>query len=192
MLVVFGFALLVLAAAIVVLFAMMGELSSRVPEPGAARRDASVRPVENAKIGHTPGVWPAGLPDPLNAVILVLSTACGACEEIARQLSADPAHADWPEVALVVSTAGRRTGENFLAAHGLERFPHYIDEGGEWTSGEFDVRLSPTALVLRSGRLASAHVFNDVASLRDAIAVSEPEQKEQQEELQKEQQKEVV
>jgi hypothetical protein len=185
MLVVFGFALLVLAAAIVVLFAMLGELSSRLPAPGAAQRDTRVRPVEEAKIGHVPDIWPAGLPDPLNAVVLVLSTACGSCKDVAGQLSAGPAHADWPEMAVVVSTAGRQTGQDFVEAHGLGRFPHYIDEGGEWTFGEFGVQLSPTALVLRSGQLASAHVFNDIASLRNAIELSESEQV-------REQQKEVV
>jgi hypothetical protein len=186
MLVVFGFALLTLAAAIVVLFAMMGELSSRVPEPGAAQRDTTVRPVEDARIGHAPQVWPAGLPDPADAVLLVLSTACGSCKDVAGQLGTDPAHADWPEVAVVVSTAGKQTGEEFVTTHGLDRFPHYIDEGGEWTVGEFGVQLSPTALVLRSGRLASAHVFNDVTSLRNAI--EEPSESEQI----REQQKEVV
>jgi len=168
MLVLFGFALLVLAAAMVVLFAMMGELSSRVPEPGSIQRDTTVRPVEEAKIGHAPGVWPEGLPDPAGAVLLVLSTACGSCKQVAEQLGADRAHTDWPELAVVVSTAGRQTGQEFVAAHGLDRFPHYIDEGGEWIMGEFGVQLSPTALVLRSGKLTSAYVFNDVASLRKA------------------------
>jgi hypothetical protein len=173
MLLLFGFALLVLAAAMVVLFAMMGELSSRVPEPGATQRDTTVRPVEEARIGHAPGVWPEGLPDPAGADLLVLSTACGSCKRVAEQLRADPAHAAWPELAVVVSTAGRQTGEDFVAAHGLDRFPHYVDEAGEWTLGEFGVQISPTALVFRSGKLTSAYVFNDVAALRKATENTE-------------------
>jgi len=59
-LVVFGVALLILAVAMVVLFAMMGELASRVPGPSAIRRDATVRSLDEAQLGSIPSSWPPG------------------------------------------------------------------------------------------------------------------------------------
>jgi hypothetical protein len=169
-LIVFGFALLVLTAAIVVLFAMFGELSARLPEPGSAPiRDTNVRPLEDTRIGHAPDIWPTALPDSADAVLLILSTACGSCKDVAAQLSSDPGHTDWDKVGVVVSTAGRQTGETFVATNGLGRFRYYVDEGGDWSRGELGVQESPTALVFRAGRLTSGHVFNDVAALRNTI-----------------------
>jgi hypothetical protein len=166
MLVVFGFALLVLAGAVVVLFAMLAELASRVPQP----EPPWVQPLEEARLGHVPAAYPADLADDVSEerhVLLVLSTVCQSCQAIAVQLVED--HADWADVALVISTADRRNGEDFVARHKLGRFTYYIDEGGDWVSGEFGVQTSPTALVLRNGRLASAYAFSDVATLRSAV-----------------------
>jgi hypothetical protein len=77
-------AILVLAGAIVLLFAMFGELNSRVPE--MTGRKAFVRPLSDAPIGHVVAKWPAPL-EQLNAgdrsVLLALSTACAACEQVA-------------------------------------------------------------------------------------------------------------
>jgi hypothetical protein len=167
MLVVFAFALLVLAAAVVVLFAMLAELATRVPERAGAQRDPHVRHLDGARLGHEADTWPAALPTADAAVLLVLSTACGSCDDVARQLTVDPGHTDWAGVGVVISTSDRQTADAFVDRHGLSpAFPVYVDDGGEWAGGQFDVRMSPTALVFRHGRLESAHTFNDVASLR--------------------------
>jgi hypothetical protein len=100
-------------------------------------------------------------------VLLVLSTVCRSCETIATQLITD--QADWTEVALLVSSATRDRGHGFVAEHRLGRYAHYVDEGGDWVSEEFDVRTSPTALVFHHGRLASAYAFSDVARLRSEV-----------------------
>ncbi len=174
MLVVFAFALLVLAAAVVVLFAMLAELATRVPERSDARRDPHVRPLDGALVGHKADTWPAALPTADRAVLLVLSTACSSCDDVAKQLTVDPGHTDWTDVAVVLSTADRRNADDFVDRHGLSAtFPVYVDEGGEWVAGQFDVRMSPSALVFRNGRLDSAHTFNDVASLRAAMETPE-------------------
>jgi hypothetical protein len=171
MIIVLAVALLVLSAAIVVLFAMLGELASRLPAPGDQQRDTAVRPLEQARLGHVADSWPAvlaarhGIGQP--SVLLVLSSACSSCADIAGQLTEDPGFGDWAEMAVVISTASRESGEHFVAQHGLNRFPHYIDEGGEWVSGEFGVRLSPSALVFAAGQLSAAYTFRDVAALRD-------------------------
>lgn len=168
MLVVFGFALLVLAAAIVMLFAMFGELSSRVAEsPSAPVRDKRIQPLDDARIGLIPDSWPASLPGPSDAVLLVLSTACGACTDVAAQLRSD--HVGWDEVGVVISTSGRQMGEDFVETHGIGGFSHLVDEGGVWAREELGVQQSPTALVFRSGRLRSAVAFHDVTSLRSHV-----------------------
>jgi hypothetical protein len=172
MLIVFGVALLVLAGAIVVLFAMLGELSNRMRAEPAARRDPSIRPLPEARLGVTPARWPHELrPDASDdhMVLIVLSSSCGTCIDIAAQLSHDPGHADWDEMRVVISTMGRGIGENFVAQHGLSSFPVFIDEGGDWVTGELGIRMSPCALVFRDGQLTAAYMFYDVVALRAKI-----------------------
>lgn len=169
MLVVFAFALLIIAAAVVVLFAMLAELATRVPQRSTTARDPRVRPLEAARLGHTPDVWPTTLPNPERATLLVLSTACSSCRDVAGQLAGDPGHTDWADVGVVVSSASQQNGEEFVSQFGLGTFPVHVDEGGEWLTGQFGVQTSPGALVFRAGRLMSAHVFNDVAALRSAL-----------------------
>jgi hypothetical protein len=171
MLIVLGCALLVLAAGMVVLFAMFGELSARVDEAGMVRRSTEVRVLEKARLGQVPQSWPPSLPGPGDGTftLLVLSSACGSCADIATQLTTDPGHADWAGMGVAVSTAHRDTGADFVDRHGLARVPHYVDEGGDWVSGEFDVRFSPSALVFRGGMLAEAYMFHDVAALRATL-----------------------
>lgn len=171
MLIVLGCALLVLAAGMVVLFAMFGELSARVDEAGMVRRSTEVRVLEKARLGQIPQSWPPAIPGPGDGpfTLLVLSSACESCSDIATQLTIDPGHADWADMGVVVSTAHRDTGADFVDRHGLARVPHYVDERGDWVSGEFDVRFSPSALVFRGGMLAEAYMFHDVAALRATL-----------------------
>jgi hypothetical protein len=171
MLIILGFALLVLAGGMVVLFAMFGELSVRVAETGLVKRSTEVRPLDKARLGHVPASWPPviGQPGAGAFTLLVLSSACTSCADIATQLTEDPGHADWADMGVLISTASKERGEEFVASYGLSRFPHYIDDQGEWVSGEFDVRFSPSALVLRDGRLAEAYMFHDVAALRATL-----------------------
>lgn len=171
MLIVFGVALLVLAAAVVVLFAMLAELAARVPDRSTPYRNPAVNPLEEARLGHSPDSWPVELPTRERSVLLVLSTICNSCEDVARQLVSDPGHTDWTAAALVISTGGRLRGEEFVARHRLGIFPHFIDEGGKWVTGEFGVQASPTALVFHGERLESAYEFNDVAALRAALGL---------------------
>lgn len=165
-----GFALLVIAAAVVVLFAMLGELASRVPDPRPERHVPVVEPFAEVRSGHVARVWPAELPDPERCVLVVLSTICGSCRKIASQLAERPGYAGWTELGVVVSTGDARKGQEFVARNGLEHFRHLIDEGGEWVASEFDTRLSPTALAFHGGRLIAAYTFNDVEALRQRVA----------------------
>lgn len=172
MLTIFGVALLVLAVAVIVLFAMFGELATRVPAAGQTARDPAVRPLQEARLGTSLDRWPAGLAPPdgqWDRVLLVLSPTCATCADIALQLTEQPGHTDWTELGVVVSAMNKRAGDDFVARHGLTAFPCHVDAGGEWISEQFGVRLSPSALVFRDGQLSSAHMFYDVAALRAKV-----------------------
>jgi hypothetical protein len=168
MLIIFGFALLVLTIGMVVLFAMFGELSSRVAEAPRQARSTEITPLENVNLGHVPETWPAALPRDRDdrLVLLVLSTACAACTDIAEQLRDDPSYARWSGMAIVISTAHHSSGEDFVDRHGLGRFPYYIDTGGSWLTGQFGVQFSPCALVFNGGQLMAAYIFDDVGALQ--------------------------
>lgn len=170
MLVVFGVALLVLAAAVVVLFAMLAELAARVPDRSEPYRNKEIRPLTEARTGHSPDVWPISLPTMERSVLLVLSTICNACEDVARQLVSEPGHTDWAEASIVISTGARIRGEEFVTRNRLTQFRYFVDESGEWVHSEFGIQSSPTALVFRGKQLESAYEFNDVAALRAALA----------------------
>jgi hypothetical protein len=175
----FGAVLLILAAAVVLLFAMLGELNSRLPteREAAVDRDATIAPLEDALLGAEPGSWPQPLEDRLAgdagagdpAIALVLSTACTTCKDVATQVAEELDGGGAGDLAVIVSTADRERGEEFVRRYGLERVAHYIDEGGTWVSEAFNVRMSPTALVMRGGRLESALVFQDVQALRAMV-----------------------
>jgi hypothetical protein len=166
MLVLLGIAVLVLAAAVAALFAMLGELASRTPSSG---EPATVMRPLDVELGVSAGAWPESLPSAQDAVLLVLSTACGSCADVARQLSVEPGHADWRQVGVVVSCSAAETGTEFVAEHGLRHFAHFVDPEGAWARGEFGVQSSPSALVFRGGRLASAWTFTDVTTLRSTV-----------------------
>lgn len=165
MMLVIGLVLLVQAMAIVVLFAMLGELASRVPEP----RRPGVQAVGEAQLGAVPTVWPDEFSRVMRMeqpVLLVLSTVCNSCRSVAADLVN---HTDWTEAALVVSTSAADKGSGFVAEFALGGFPHYVDEGGSWVKNEFGVDTSPTALVFRGGQLVSAYTFSDLATLRSRL-----------------------
>lgn len=158
---------LILAGAVVLLFAMMGELASRIPEAEPDR--PWMRKNEDVRAGRLPDSWPpelAGTREHADAVLVVLSTVCNSCRAIAGQL-AD--HTDWHEAAVVISTPAAADGHDFVAEFGLESFPRFIDEGGDWVRTQFGVQSSPTAVALRSGRSAGGYSFSDALTLRTRL-----------------------
>jgi hypothetical protein len=170
---IFGSVLLILVGAVVLLFAMFGEVVARLPELHLRDGDASVRPLPEARLGEQPIGWPDRLADVVNtvdpALLLVLSTACASCEAVGDQLSNELDKERPGDTAVVVSCGDARSGEDFVVRHGLQRLPFFVDEGGRWVAGAFGVQTSPTALVIRDGRLDSALLFSQVAALRAAV-----------------------
>jgi len=168
MIYVLAFVSLLLAAAVVMLFAMLGELYSRVgpaPEPTI--------PLQEVKVGQRPATWPkelARLAKATDGVLLVLSTSCASCVQVAGQLRDQFDMLAGYDTAVALSTADRERAEAFVREHALPRGSVYVDVGGDWVTEAFGVQTSPSALVLRDGQLTSALVFTDVAALQSAMA----------------------
>ena len=171
--IVFGFVLLVLVGAVVFLFASFGELASRVSQPDHSVKDKTVDPLDDALIGRTPDSWPAGLSGLSTAesgLLLVLSTACAGCRQVAQQLSSELTRGKADQIYVLLSTSDSEAGEDFIQRQGLGRAPYFVDKGGDWVNNEFGVMTSPSGLVFRNGRLESALLFRDLAALRTAAA----------------------
>jgi len=169
-------AMLVMAAAIVLLFAMMGELTARLPHLSVGYRDPVVRPLPEVHIGARATRWPDELRDLANdegpACLVVLSTACATCGDVAEQLAEHLSRRSRVPTGIAVSCADRRAGEELVRRHDLSRLPVYVDERGEWVGREFGARTSPSGLVLRQGVVDAAYVFGDVVALEKAISDS--------------------
>jgi hypothetical protein len=168
MIYVLAFLILVLVAVMIMFFAMLGELYSRVgPAPAATGA------LEEAKVGQRPQAWPpelAQLATATDAVLLVLSTSCASCVQVAGQLGDRFEPLAGYDTGVVLSTADQDRAEAFVRDHNLPRASVYVDVEGAWVTKEFGVLTSPSALILRDGELTSALVFTDVAALQSAVA----------------------
>ncbi|MFI0792392.1 hypothetical protein ACH4OY_06795 [Micromonospora rubida] len=167
------FVTVLLAGAIVLLFALAGELYARTGglegSPASPAGGTGVRPLEQARFGERPSGWPgqlAGFGSGGPRVVLVLSTRCASCEDVAAQLAGQP---DPDNLGVIVTTAHRDEAMEFIDRHGIDGLPHHIDEGGDWVATQFGVKISPSALVIKEGRLVSALLFSDVAAVRAAV-----------------------
>jgi hypothetical protein len=165
-------ALLFLTAAVVLLFAMMGELASRIPETDDGT--GQVTPLAEYRRGASSENWPAGLADLANrhrAALLVLSPICTTCNKVAAELSGYRADERTVPLGLIVSCGTRAAGEEFVGRYSLGDVPHLIDEGGSWVTGDFGVNMSPSALVFEEGVLIEAYTFGKVEALLERIVL---------------------
>ena len=168
MLYVLAFVVLLLAAAMVALFAMLGELYTRV---GGAPPTTDSLP--EANVGQRPDAWPpelARLATAGDAALLVLSTACVSCNRVAEQLREAPDPLPGYVTGVALSTADDERAETFMRQYGLSGDAVYVDLGGDWVTKTFGVQTSPSALLLRDGQLVSAVLFTDIAALQSAAA----------------------
>jgi hypothetical protein len=179
MTVLISLAMLAFTAALVLLYAMVGELAARVAQPAHGGGDGDfVTPLADHRPGAEPANWPAelaALQREERAVLLVLSPACTSCNRVARELSTMDADAVGFPLGVVVSSVDLPTGEEFAARHGLRRLPTLVDERGRWVTGSFGVRTSPAALVISRGVAAEAYVFGGFRTVRDTIVRTTPE-----------------
>lgn len=162
-------ALLVLAIAVALLFAMMGELSSRVPGAG---EEQSVAPLGDVTLGVAPADWPDALRAPMGrgrGVLLVLSPVCATCNKVGEELSRLAAQDIGDHYGLIVSASSGEAGAAFVSRYALEKMPHYVDEGGVWTVGSLGVNSSPAALVFDEGVLTDAYTFSVFRAVQQKV-----------------------
>jgi hypothetical protein len=167
----FAFALLILACAVGMLFAMCAELASR-SGGGAAEAEPVryVRPLGRSSVYlRDTAVWPADL-GPLRAkddfLLLVLSTSCATCNTIVEQLGRD----DWAnrstgQLGVVLSTPDPQLAESYVDKYGLAGLPFYIDMNGDWCEAALGLSLSPAGLIFHHGDLDETYVFNHIDPL---------------------------
>ncbi len=171
--IVFGIVLLLLAGGLVLLFAMFGELASRLPEQQGGERSQDVWDLESGNLGAAPATWPAAIESHVTApdhrMLFVLSTACAPCRGIATQLSEEISAGTVPDVALVISSADQDNADKFVRQYQLDKLPYHIDVGGTWVRTEFGVDTSPSALTIHDGRLESVVAFQDIHALRTVV-----------------------
>lgn len=163
--------LCLLSVGVVLLFAMMAELWSRLaslaPLSGVA---TAIRPLDEARIGASDIDWPIELSQvPLlaDATLVVLSTSCATCREVAGQLSSRGSGGSRlaDRLFTVVSCPHEAVGEDFIQRYSLRDAPHFVDSRGEWARTQVGVQTSPSALVFRNGRLEKAFTFGSAEAL---------------------------
>ncbi len=169
----FSVVLLILALAVVMLFAMYGELAARVQAGGGGSSKSTLIPLDEAKLGRSPDRWPTefGLLSQADVPVgvLVLSASCRSCARVAAQLVAGGETWRGKLLGVVISAASLDRAQEFQAANGLTDFTCYLDDGGEWVTGEFGVQSSPVALIMRSGKLDAAYILDDLDLLKPLI-----------------------
>jgi hypothetical protein len=168
--------LALLACAVVVLFAMLGELSSRLPVAASASQHGAVWQPDGLQRGAPKSSWPPPLlplRDANSALLLVFSPVCKSCNAIASELPAsvvspDPAFARLT-VAVLVAAQHEPTGYDFLRRHDLRGLPHYVDVGGAWVSDNFGIHSSPAALFFHAGSLMDGYIYTDINTLHREV-----------------------
>ncbi|MEU8264996.1 hypothetical protein AB0C02_30835 [Micromonospora sp. NPDC048999] len=162
-------AVFVLAVAVIGLFAMMGELGSRVPASDTDAVPSRLDPIDQARLGGEVDSWPTGLAhlrDADHGLLVVLSTLCTSCGRIASGATG-PLSMPTPAAAILVSCPQEAAGAAFVDGNPMVRdHPHALDIGGEWLIRNFNVDISPSVLVFERGRLRSAFTFGSVDALK--------------------------
>jgi len=170
--------MLILTLAVVSLFAMFGELASRLPNESDQGGHAT--PIAGAPLGRPVEAWPDSLlalaSSQRPVLLIVLSTACESCKSVADQLVQYQPREIPYSLAVIVSTGKQVRGEDFVRDHKLSLLAHYVDEGGQWTSGALGIDRSPSALTVRNGRLQEAYLFNNVDALLEELPSFEEEE----------------
>jgi hypothetical protein len=171
-LILFAFALLILACAVGLLFAMCAELASRTGAgtPPEAEPSQYVRPLGRSSVYlRESAAWPAelaGLRGNDDFLLLVLSTSCATCNTIVEQLGRN----DWAsrsggQLGVVLSTPDRELAESYVDKYGLAALPLYIDFNGDWSAAALGLSTSPAGLIFHHGDLDETYVFNHVDPL---------------------------
>lgn len=166
--VVFAIAILLLAVSVIVLFAMLGELASRLQSTSASR-DLSYQPLELADT-TIPGEFPSPLPSGLDTVV-ALSSACLSCRALLRDAK-DLFDALGSKGGVILACRSEEDGKGFLTQAGVSaarRSLIALDPGGEWLRHHLELDVSPSVIFL-SGADPRGFAFGSVQALRQLLA----------------------
>lgn len=170
-------AITILAVAMVALFAMMGELASKVEATRPARGGSDVDEWAQVLKGFTfhkvPGRWPQALHSirgASRALVVILSTSCRTCDYFAEGRLQD---LDSFESAFILSCSSEERARAFIEAHPQLNHgrPLFVDEGGSWIKEELGLETSPSAVLLEHDQPRAAFLMSSPASL--AVTVNE-------------------
>lgn len=174
----FSITILLTVVALLGLFAMMGELSSKVD---AISSSGGGNESVHSSWGFELEDWtsprqPVDLPQELSSlegqaasIILVLSTTCASCSTLVDQgLSAlhRPA-AKGLGVGIALATQGRSSAALWLADHEalIDQFPLFVDETGSWSRQYLGVDMSPSAVHVVDGFPVRAYTMSSADEL---------------------------
>lgn len=149
----YGVALLVLSVGMVILFAMFGELASRLPNAGASEY---FEPLETDAVGSDKSIWlQSTFGSPKIDDVLVLSSSCTSCLEIVAEPDVLLNLFNSRKFAVLLSCPSFETGAEFAQTR-LSFLPSSstrIDVGGRDAITEFGVSSSPVLLRFDNGCL---------------------------------------
>ncbi|MBA0126456.1 hypothetical protein H0B56_12975 [Haloechinothrix sp. YIM 98757] len=174
-------AIILLTAATIGLFAMVGELASRVDSLTAHQDDSPsggavhdwADPLEDFVPGNNPEWYPGELisvEDSPCALLVILSTSCQSCSRFAEQnfseLDGLPCH-----LGFIISCPTVERGQKFVRNYPTlaSRSSVYIDAMGEWTRDQLGLDVSPSAVVLQAGRPAAAFTMSSPNQLAAVV-----------------------
>lgn len=161
-------ATVLLIAAVIALFAMMGELSAQVQGSSSGHVDSTLQPMADVDLIRPPS-WPRELASVANKPVghlIVLSTACQTCRGIAQDMKKLLTVNKTSNFAVLISTVDSRRAEDFIQDTQLPPgIPRYIDVGGAWIASSFGLNISPSLLTFEHGQLSYAHGFTSISAL---------------------------
>lgn len=159
-------AVVVLGVAVVLLFAMVGELGRSC----CAARQPEHERLELAAEGAD-GLLEGIFDNPVDTVV-VLSSVCSSCarfladpDEIRRVL-------DGRRWAVIVSSPTVRAGREFAERLNIGEAPIFIDSGGRTCRERFGVQSSPTLLIFSNGRLTAGWQAVSLSSVQSVLGVA--------------------
>ncbi len=164
--------LVLLTVAVAILFAMIGELSTRVTGSEARPQSGPVQQLAEARIGSSASGLPTSF-ERREGVILIFSTACHACQQLAPQ--AARFFRDYPVqlVGVLISCATAEAGGQFVERYGITGVVTHLDINGELSTGVLGVSLSPAAVAVDAANIVRSAVafasYSALANWMDSI-----------------------
>lgn len=167
--------LVLLVVAVIGLFAIMGELNSRIPAPADTDLGPAIWPVERARTGPLSD-WPTALDEVAGSggVVVVFSTSCATCRKILRE---EPNQLGYDvRTAVVVVAPDEESGRAFADEHPvLARVPVHVDPEGAWLREAVGLESSPAVFTVGDGRVQEVFNFNRSSALAGLVSASAEE-----------------